>query len=215
METEAGAEDPAVQVAPAAEPVAPAARVVQAARAHHRRRATTSRASLPLRRPQWRGRAPRLPWGLRGSRLAAAPGGELEDGSARKRGPSAQGGRQKEFQSRTFFFYFFALLSLKHPWDNKMRPDENGGKDRRATFDDVGGHNVTTKTILGARVRQQVGVPHGAHHRLGSAQFASRTPSVFLFVFRKTWLSPMSNVPRVAPRPVVSPWLPRSLVVTL
>ena len=59
-----------------------------------------------------------------------------------------------------------ALASLKHPWDNKMRlPDENGGKDRRATFDDVGGHNVTTKTILGARVRQQVGVPHGAHHR--------------------------------------------------
>ena len=44
-------------------------------------------------------------------------------------------------------------------------PDENGGKDRRATFDDVGDHNVTTKTILGARVRQQVGVPHGAHHR--------------------------------------------------
>ena len=45
----------------------------------------------------------------------------------------------------------------------KMRlPDENGGKDRRATFDDVGGHNVTTKTILGARVRQQVGVsPRG------------------------------------------------------
>ena len=39
------------------------------------------------------------------------------------------------------------------------------GKDRRATFDDVGDHNVTTKTILGARVRQQVGVPHGAHHR--------------------------------------------------
>jgi len=28
-----------------------------------------------------------------------------------------------------------------------------------------GDHNVTTKTILGARVRQQVGVPHGAHHR--------------------------------------------------
>ncbi|EOD32654.1 hypothetical protein EMIHUDRAFT_230648 [Emiliania huxleyi CCMP1516] len=26
-----------------------------------------------------------------------------------------------------------------------------GGKDRRATFDDVGDHNVTTKTILGAR----------------------------------------------------------------
>ena len=52
------------------------------------------------------------------------------------------------------------------PWDNKRRlPDENGGKDRRATFDDVGDHNVTTKTILGARVRQQVGVPHGAHHR--------------------------------------------------
>ena len=51
-------------------------------------------------------------------------------------------------------------------WNNKMRiPDENGGKDRRATFDDVGDHNVTTKTILGARVRQQVGVPHGAHHR--------------------------------------------------
>ena len=24
---------------------------------------------------------------------------------------------------------------------------------------------MTTKTILGARVRQQVGVPHGAHHR--------------------------------------------------
>ena len=42
-----------------------------------------------------------------------------------------------------------AVASLKHPWDNKMRlPDENGGKDRRATFDDVGGHNVTTKTIL-------------------------------------------------------------------
>ena len=40
-----------------------------------------------------------------------------------------------------------------------------GGKDRRATFDDVGDHDVTTKTILGARVRQQVGVPHGAHHR--------------------------------------------------
>ena len=59
-----------------------------------------------------------------------------------------------------------AVASLKHPWDNKMRlPDENGGKDRRATFDDVGGHNVTTQTILGARVRQQVGVPHGAHHR--------------------------------------------------
>ena len=59
-----------------------------------------------------------------------------------------------------------AVASLKHPWDNKMRlPDENGGKDRRATFDDVGGHNVTTKTILGARVRQQAGVPHGAHHR--------------------------------------------------
>ena len=31
--------------------------------------------------------------------------------------------------------------------------------------DDVGDHNVTTKTILGARVRQQIGVPHGAHHR--------------------------------------------------
>ena len=59
-----------------------------------------------------------------------------------------------------------AVASLKHRWDNKMRlPDENGGKDRRATFDDVGDHNVTTKTILGARVRQQVGVPHGAHHR--------------------------------------------------
>ena len=59
-----------------------------------------------------------------------------------------------------------AVASLKHPWDNKMRlPDENGGKDRRATFDDVAGHNVTTKTILVARVRQQVGVPHGAHHR--------------------------------------------------
>ena len=44
-----------------------------------------------------------------------------------------------------------AVASLKHRWDNKMRlPDENGGKDRRATFDDVGGHNVTTKTILGA-----------------------------------------------------------------
>ena len=58
-----------------------------------------------------------------------------------------------------------AVASLKHRWDNKMRlPDENGGKDRRATFDDVGDHNVTTKTILGARVRQQVGVPHGAHH---------------------------------------------------
>mmetsp|Transcript_38945 Transcript_38945/g.119701 ORF Transcript_38945/g.119701 Transcript_38945/m.119701 type:complete len:316 (-) Transcript_38945:27-974(-) len=28
-----------------------------------------------------------------------------------------------------------------------------------------GDHNVTTKTILGARVRRQVGVPHGAHHR--------------------------------------------------
>ena len=59
-----------------------------------------------------------------------------------------------------------AVASLKHRWNNKMRlPDENGGKDRRATFDDVGDHNVTTKTILGARVRQQVGVPHGAHHR--------------------------------------------------
>ena len=33
-----------------------------------------------------------------------------------------------------------AVASLKHPWDNKMRlPDENGGKDRRATFDDVAG----------------------------------------------------------------------------
>ena len=50
--------------------------------------------------------------------------------------------------------------------DNKIRlPDESGGKDRRATFDDVGGHNVTTKTILGARVRQQVGVPHGTQHK--------------------------------------------------
>ena len=39
------------------------------------------------------------------------------------------------------------------------------GKDRRVTFDDVGGHNVTTKTTLGARVRQQVGVPHGAQHK--------------------------------------------------
>ena len=59
-----------------------------------------------------------------------------------------------------------AVASLKHRWDNRMRlPDENGGKDRRVTFDDVGDHNVTTKTILGARVRQQVGVPHGAHHR--------------------------------------------------
>ena len=59
-----------------------------------------------------------------------------------------------------------AVASLKHPWDNKMRlPDESGGKDRRATFDDVGCHNVTTKTILGARVRQQVGVPHGAQHK--------------------------------------------------
>ena len=45
-----------------------------------------------------------------------------------------------------------AVASLKHRWDNKMRlPDKNGGKDRRATFDDVGDHNVTTKTILGAR----------------------------------------------------------------
>ena len=59
-----------------------------------------------------------------------------------------------------------AVASLKHPWDNKMRlPDESGGKDRRATFDDVGCHNVTTKTILGARVRQQVGVPHGTQHK--------------------------------------------------
>ena len=44
------------------------------------------------------------------------------------------------------------------------------GKDRRATFDDVGDHNVTTKTILGGQGetttrQQQVGVPHGAHHR--------------------------------------------------
>ena len=60
-----------------------------------------------------------------------------------------------------------AVASLKHPWDNKMRlPDESGRKDRRATFDDVGCHNVTTKTILGARVRQlQVGVPHGTQHK--------------------------------------------------
>ena len=38
-----------------------------------------------------------------------------------------------------------AVASLKHPWDNKMRlPDESGGKDRRATFDDVGCHKLTT-----------------------------------------------------------------------
>ena len=59
-----------------------------------------------------------------------------------------------------------AVASLKHPWDNKMRlPDENGGKDRLATFNDVGGHNVTVKTIIGARAGHQVGVPHGAQHR--------------------------------------------------
>ena len=33
-----------------------------------------------------------------------------------------------------------AVASLKHPWDNKRRlPDESGGKDRRATFDDRSG----------------------------------------------------------------------------
>ena len=55
-------------------------------------------------------------------------------------------------------------------------PDENGGKDRRATFDDVGDHNVTTKTILGARVRQQVGVPHGAQGILGGEETGNERP---------------------------------------
>ena len=74
-------------------------------------------------------------------------------------------------------------LSLKHPWDShKMRlPDESGGKDRRATFDDVGCHNVTTKTILGARVRQQVGVPHATRytaqaHTRGGKETGSERP---------------------------------------
>ena len=47
--------------------------------------------------------------------------------------------RNKNSLARATLWSEVAVAGLKHPWDNKMRlPDENRGKDRRATFDDVG-----------------------------------------------------------------------------
>ena len=51
----------------------------------------------------------------------------------------------------------------RHKWDKRQRIKDQHGE-REIEFADVDDHNVVTKTVMGARVRQQAGVPHGAHH---------------------------------------------------
>ena len=59
---------------------------------------------------------------------------------------------------------------LAHKWDRRMiieeepAPGQDRPESRRVELGDVQHHNAATKAVLGARVGQQVGVPHGAHH---------------------------------------------------
>ena len=53
--------------------------------------------------------------------------------------------------------------TTRHKWDKRQRIKDQHGE-REIEFADVDEHNVVTKTVMGARVRQQAGVPHGTHH---------------------------------------------------
>ena len=60
---------------------------------------------------------------------------------------------------------------LAHKWDRRMMieedplPGQDRPESRRVELGDVQQHNAATKAVLGARAGQQVGVPHGAHHK--------------------------------------------------
>ena len=60
---------------------------------------------------------------------------------------------------------------LAHKWDRRMMieedplPGQDRPESRRVELGDVQHHNAATKAVLGARAGQQVGVPHGAHHK--------------------------------------------------
>ena len=64
----------------------------------------------------------------------------------------------------------------RHKWDKRQRIKDQHGE-REIEFADVDDHNVVTKTVMGARVRQQAGVPHGAHHeRIMRGEAGRETP---------------------------------------
>ena len=66
--------------------------------------------------------------------------------------------------------------TTKHKWDKRQRIKDQHGE-REIEFADVDDHNVVTKTVMGARVRQQAGVPHGAHHeRIMRGEAGRETP---------------------------------------
>ena len=66
--------------------------------------------------------------------------------------------------------------TTRHKWDKRQRIKDQHGE-REIQFADVDDHNVVTKTVMGARVRQQAGVPHGAHHeRIMRGEAGKETP---------------------------------------
>mmetsp|Transcript_24704 Transcript_24704/g.81431 ORF Transcript_24704/g.81431 Transcript_24704/m.81431 type:complete len:385 (+) Transcript_24704:1042-2196(+) len=66
--------------------------------------------------------------------------------------------------------------TTRHKWDKRQRIKDQHGE-REIEFADVDDHNVVTKTVMGARVRQQAGVPHGAHHeRIMRGEAGKETP---------------------------------------
>ena len=66
--------------------------------------------------------------------------------------------------------------TTRHKWDKRQRIKDQHGE-REIEFADVDDHNVVTKTVMGARVRQQAGVPHGAHHeRIMRGEAGRKTP---------------------------------------
>ena len=66
--------------------------------------------------------------------------------------------------------------TTRHKWDKRQRIKDQHGE-REIEFADVDDHNVVTKTVMGARVRQQAGVPHGAHHeRIMRGEAGERDP---------------------------------------
>ena len=67
--------------------------------------------------------------------------------------------------------------TTRHKWDTRQRIKDQHGE-REIQFADVDDHNVVTKTVMGARVRQQAGVPHGAHHeRIMRGEAGRETPA--------------------------------------
>ena len=66
--------------------------------------------------------------------------------------------------------------TTRHKWDKRQRIKDQHGE-REIEFAYVDDHNVVTKTVMGARVRQQAGVPHGAHHeRIMRGEAGRETP---------------------------------------